>query len=287
MRILLTGAAGFTGHHFTKAASALGHTVSPLLADLTDRAAVEAEVASIAPDAVVHLAGIAFVGHADDVAFYAVNVVGTTNLLSALQKLPKAPSCVLIASSANVYGNCIASPIVETQAPSPVNHYAASKLAMECMALTFSEQLPIVIARPFNYTGPGQHINFVIPKLVDHFARNAPSISLGNLNVEREFNDVQMVCNAYLALLTYGRPGEVYNVCSGKPYALASVVDELSRVSNHYMQVHVNPAFVRANELHRLCGNPGKLHRLLAANGVELVEKSLPDMLLEMLEAAK
>jgi nucleoside-diphosphate-sugar epimerase len=241
----------------------------------------------MAPEAVVHLAGIAFVGHADDAAFYAVNVVGTTNLLSALQKLPKAPSCVLLASSANVYGNCIASPIVETQAPAPVNHYAASKLAMEYMALTFREQLPIVIARPFNYTGPGQHINFVIPKLVDHFARNAPSISLGNLNVEREFNGVQMVCNAYLGLLAYGRPGEIYNVCSGKPYALASVVDELSRISDHHMQVLVNPAFVRANELHRLCGDPGKLHRLLAANGVALQEQSLPDMLREMLEAAR
>lgn len=241
----------------------------------------------MAPEAAVHLAGIAFVGHADDLAFYAVNVVGTTNLLSALQKLPKAPSSVLLASSANVYGNSIASPIVETQVPAPVNHYAASKLAMEYMALTFREQLPIVIARPFNYTGPGQHINFVIPKLVDHFARGAQSISLGNLNVEREFNGVQMVCKAYLGLLSYGRPGEIYNVCSGKPYALSTVVEELSLISNHHMQVLVNPAFVRANELRRLCGDPGKLHRLLAANGVELQEQSLPDMLREMLEATR
>jgi nucleoside-diphosphate-sugar epimerase len=259
MKILLTGAAGFTGRFFKSAAEAAGHHVLPLLADLTDKAAVASEVMQVQPDAVVHLAAISFVGHADDTAFYGVNVVGTMNLLAALAALPVKPSKVLLASSANVYGNCDASPITEDQPASPVNHYAMSKLAMEHMARTYLDRLPIVITRPFNYTGPGQASNFLIPKLVSHFAQRAPTIELGNLHVEREFNDVRMVCDAYLALLDKGLAGEIYNVCSGQPHTLQQVIGMLTEITGHHLDVQVNPDFVRVNEVHRLCGSAQKL----------------------------
>ncbi|MGH8435031.1 MAG: GDP-mannose 4,6-dehydratase, partial [Pseudomonas sp.] len=244
-------------------------------------------VLACAPDAVVHLAAISFVGHADDNAFYAVNVIGTTNLLAALTMLPKPPRRVMLASSANVYGNSPRSPISESEIPAPISHYAVSKLAMEHMSRTYADQLPIIITRPFNYTGPGQDVNFVIPKLVEHFARRAPTIALGNLQVEREFNDVQMVSDAYLQLLQYGEPGQTYNVCSGQPYTLQYVIDTLTRITGHSIEVEVNPAFVRANEVHRLCGNPAKLQSLLAEHGAALASPSLEDTLRGMLAAAR
>ena len=284
MKILLTGAAGFTGRFFMTAAKAAGHQVFVLQANLTDKSAVNDEVARAQPDAVAHLAAISFVGHADESAFYAVNVVGTTNLLAALSALPVRPSSVLLASSANVYGNCDASPINEEQAPAPVNHYAMSKLAMEHMAWTYQDRLPIVITRPFNYTGHGQAPQFLIPKLVSHFARRAEQIELGNLHVEREFNDVRMVCKAYLALLEYGVPGQVYNVCSGQPFTLQHVIDNLEKLTEHSMLIKVNPAFVRANEVHRLCGNPSKLLACLGHLG-GVKSNSLPDTLSWMLES--
>jgi nucleoside-diphosphate-sugar epimerase len=281
-KILLTGAAGFTGLFFKSAAEAAGHQVVALQANLMDKAAVAFEVLQAAPDAVVHLAAISFVGHADDTAFYGVNVVGTMNLLAGLAALPVKPRKVLLASSANIYGNCDASPITEGQPAAPVNHYAMSKLAMEHMALTYLDRLPIVITRPFNYTGPGQAAQFLIPKLVSHFARRAPAIELGNLHVEREFNDVRMVCDAYLALLAQGVPGEVYNVCSGQPYTLLHVIGLLSEITGHTMDVQVNPAFVRANEVHRLCGSADKL---LSATGA-LPAHGLDQTLSWMLEMA-
>lgn len=259
MNILLTGASGFTGSHFTAQARLIGHRILPLEADLRDPAAVSAAVAATDYDAVVHLAAISFVGHADNTAFYAVNVVGTTNLLQALAAKGSSPDRVLVASSANVYGNCESSPIAETQPAAPVNHYAASKLAMEHMAKTYADRLPIVITRPFNYTGPGQEPQFLIPKLVDHFTKRASRIELGNLDVEREFNDVRTVCDAYLRLLERGEPGQIYNVCSGQPHTLKHVVATLEELTGHKMEVVVNPAFVRANEVHRLCGSPTKL----------------------------
>lgn len=286
MKILLTGADGFTGRPFTQLAVAAGHTVEPLQADLTDLVALRQQVLASAPDAVVHLAAISFVGHADENAFYAVNVIGTTNLLAALLQLPKCPHRVLLASSANIYGNCRQSLIAEDQQPAPVNHYAMSKLAMEHMARTYANRLPLVITRPFNYTGLGQGVNFVIPKLVEHFAQRAPSIVLGNLDVAREFNDVQMVCSAYLQLLQHGVPGEVYNLCSGKPYTLQHVISTLTRITDHQVQVKVNPAFVRLNEMRLLCGNPAKLQALLTRHGCALDNPPLEDTLRRMLAAA-
>lgn len=283
MKILLTGASGFSGQYFKRAAVAAGHEVVPLRSNLSNPVALSAEVNEVLPQAVVHLAAISFVGHEEDSAFYAVNTVGTTCLLQALAGLAQPPQSVLLASSANVYGNCDASPISEAQPPAPVSHYAASKLAMEHMASTFFDRLPIVITRAFNYTGPGQAPNFVIPKLVSHYARRAPLVELGNLGVEREFNDVRMVCDAYLALLTHGKPGEVFNVCSGQPYTLQTVMDTLADLTGHTLQARVNPAFVRANEVQRLCGDPGKLHVLCEQAGVQLTQPSLRDMLSWML----
>lgn len=287
MKILVTGAEGFTGRLFAERAIAAGHTVIALQSDLTQREATQEEVLRIAPDGVVHLAAISFVAHAHDEAFYAVNVVGTTNLLHALSQLPVRPFRVLLASSANIYGNAASSPIAESQAPAPVNHYGMSKLAMEFMASTYRDRLKIVITRPFNYTGPGQDPGFLIPKLAMHFAARAPSIALGNLDVEREFNDVQMVCDAYLLLLTHGEPSEAYNICSGKPYALRQIIETFVRMTSHTPRIEVNPAFVRANEVHRLCGDPGKLHALLSRHGHTLSEPKLEETLARMLAGAK
>lgn len=275
MNILLTGATGFTGRHFTAAAQAAGHQVTPFGSDLRNQQAQREEINQLdaSVDAVVHLAGISFVGHDDKRAFYDVNLFGTLSLLDALAPISRQIRCVLLASSANVYGNCEASPISESQPPAPINHYAMSKLAMEHLARNRAARLPIVVVRPFNYTGPGQQGSFLIPKLVDHFVRKAPFVDLGNLDVEREFNDVRTVCDAYLRLLKGGKPGEIYNVCTGSPHALRHLLDALTRLTGHVLQARVHPDFVRANEVHRLCGSPVKLQAAIGSlRPIELEE---------------
>lgn len=284
MKIAVTGSQGFTGRYFCAAALAAGHMVVPLASDLSDRAGLERELHDAKPDSIVHLAAISFVGHADEEAFYKVNVIGTVNLLAAALACRDIPAKFLIASSANIYGNCEYSPIAEQQSPAPVNHYAMSKLAMEYMAKTYSDRLPILITRPFNYTGPGQAPNFVIPKIVRHFKQRLPAIELGNIHVEREFNDVRMICAAYLALLQHGIAGETYNICTGKTYTLQNVIAHLRQLTSHDVAINVNPAFVRANEVHRLCGDPLKLNTCLAMNEEKLAIPELGDTLAWMLD---
>ncbi|MDE2606447.1 MAG: GDP-mannose 4,6-dehydratase [Burkholderiales bacterium] len=262
MKILLTGAAGFTGRHFARIARAAGHDVIPLVSDLLDATAIAEEVGRVQPEWIVHLAAISFVGHEVERAFYDVNVFGTLNLLAGVKEC-RSLSKLLVASSANIYGNTEASPIRETQPPAPVNHYAASKTVMEFMLRARAGDAPLVITRPFNYTGVGQSLQFVIPKLVDHFRRRATTIPLGNLDVEREYNDVRFVCAAYLRLLESPVTSGTFNVCTGVTYPLRSVLGLLEELSGHEIQVEVTPSLVRANEIRRLCGDPALLQQTI------------------------
>ncbi len=275
MKILVTGANGFTGKHFVSYASSHGHTIHELESNLLDIDALKTEVLTVAPDAVVHLAAISFVGHKDISAFYDINVIGTTNLLDALSLLPKLPNRILLASSANIYGNCDASPIMETAPLAPINHYATSKLAMEYMARTYITKLPIFFTRPFNYIGPNQADFFVIPKLISHFVNKASSIELGNIDVEREFNDVRFVCDAYLKLLLSAKVGETYNICSGKAINIRSVISLLSEITGHTPNITINPAFVRANEIDRLFGDRSKLFKCVGPINIPALKDTI------------
>lgn len=279
MKILVTGADGFTGLHFCRLARAAGHDVCEFTANLTEPDAVKTQVMQAAPDAVVHLAAISFVGHSQASSFYDVNVIGTLNLLDALLGLSITPKRVFLASSANVYGNCEQSPIIEAQAPAPVNHYAMSKLAMEYLAKNYLDKLPLFFVRPFNYTGQGQAESFVIPKLVAHFKHRAATVALGNLHVEREYNDVRMVAAVYLKLLDNAVPGETYNICTGKTYTLHQVITALEEITGHHIKVEINPAFVRSNELHKLCGDPTHLQKTVGQSDVINLQQTLRWML--------
>lgn len=259
MRLLLTGTRGFTGQHLAALAARQGHEVLALDHDLRDADGLREHMASLDFTHVAHLAAISSPAHRDRQALYETNLFGTLNLLDAMLSSGRCPARILLTSSANVYGNSPHSPIGEACAPAPVNHYAMSKLAMEHMARTYQDRLPIFFTRPFNYIGPGQSPNFIMPKLVDHFRRRADSIELGNLDVERELNDVRLVAEVYLRLLRQADAGEIYNIGTGKAHRLSEIIERLTSLTGHRPTIRVNPAFVRDNEIPRLTADPTKL----------------------------
>ncbi|WP_087751580.1 GDP-mannose 4,6-dehydratase [Paraburkholderia caledonica] len=276
VRTLVTGASGFTGRYLVDNLLGRGHTVIETFAgrdepetptrlrlDITSPENCRRVIETARPDYIVHLAAISFVGHDDPLDFYRVNVIGTLNLLEACAATGHTPRKVLIASSANVYGNVTSDAIDESFPLTPVNHYAASKAAMETMVHTWFDRLPILIARPFNYTGRGQAPNFLVPKIVEHFARREPSIELGNIDVARDFSDVRYVASAYEALLDSGAASETVNVCTGTPYTLREILSAASDLTGHELQVHINPAFVRQTDVKVLAGSPAKLRSLV------------------------
>lgn len=291
MKALITGIKGFTGGYLEAELEAAGWEVWGIGAheepggaryqtvDLADADRLRKIVGEVQPDAVVHLAAIAFVGHGDANAFYRVNLIGTRNLLAALAAAKKPPECVLLASSANVYGNSTEGVLNESRSPNPANDYAVSKLAMEYMARLWRDRLPIVIARPFNYTGVGQTENFLLPKIVSHFRRREEVIALGNLDVWRDFSDVRAVVRAYRRLLEVRPAGETVNICSGRARSLREVLSIAETISGRAMRVEVNPALVRANEVRILCGDSSKLKRMIGEWDTPPLEDTLKWML--------
>lgn len=298
-KILVTGADGFTGRYLAAELQRAGYEVHGLVhkpvvsgnvpgvsalhvVDLSDAAGLAAVVNEVQPDKVVHLAAIAFVAHGDIEAIYRTNLVGTRHLLEALAQSKAPLDAVLLASSANVYGNSVGGVLDENTPPAPANDYAVSKLAMEYVARLYTDRLPLITVRPFNYTGVGQAESFLIPKIVNHVRRRAQLIELGNLDVARDFSDVRNVVQLYRRLLEApAAVGQTFNVCSGQAWSLNDVLAMVCEISGHDFEVRVNPAFVRQNEVKTLVGSRAKLDAVVG----EVPEIALRDTLRWMLEA--
>ena len=267
-RILVTGAQGFTGSYVLSALQNAGFEACALKADLCDETAVRAEVEAMKPHAALHLAGIAYVGHGNPADFYRVNLIGTLGLLQALESAGSITGPVVLASSANIYGNAYQNEAIkESFLPHPVNDYATSKLAMEEMASLWKGRLPITVVRPFNYTGVGQSSAFVVPKIVSAFRERHSELSLGNLDVWRDFSDVRDVARWYTEILKQNITGEIVNFCSGKTVSLGEIIHWCRELSTHDVTIKSSTALQRKNELVRLCGDRSHLETLLGRAG--------------------
>lgn len=287
--VLVTGSRGFTGRHVCKALTRAGWAVHGVVhgpaeepdessCDLTEPEQVRMLIDTVRPDRVIHLAGLAFVDTTDPLSFYRVNVFGTLNLLAALGGHADCIRKVVIASSAGIYGRPEVERIDESHCPAPVNHYGCSKLAMEHMVATWFDRLPIIITRPFNYTGPGQNERFLVAKIAGHFIRRESTIELGNLDVSREFSDVRDVAEAYRRLLTVDDDSLHVNICSGIPVSLSSVLESCERITGHQLAVQVNAQLVRRNEIPVLAGDPSRLDRLIGPRPLISFEQTLSDL---------
>ncbi len=287
-RILLTGGGGFLGRYLGPRLAAQGAELlttslqaraGVVALDLSDASACAALLADWQPQCIVHLAAQAFVGHGCEEDFYRVNVLATDHLLKAALQLPQAPY-VLVCSSANVYGRAAVDCIDESCPVQAINHYAISKLAMEYRLQAYTDRLPVAVVRPFNFTGPGQSRDFLVAKLVHHFAHREAAVSLGNLQVARDFSDVRDVAAA-VALLVEGRHTGLFNIASGTATPLLTIWDTLVELCAHRPRLLVDPALVRHDEIPRLCGDATRLRQRTGWQARIPLRQTLADMLQE------
>jgi GDP-4-dehydro-6-deoxy-D-mannose reductase len=283
VRALVTGADGFVGRWLTEHLEGAGDDVWQATGmhawdgprrrqlDLRDDAGVREVLAWARPDAVYHLAAIAFgpdasgdIGRAID-----VTVRGTAFLLEAAARLAEPPT-VLIPSSSEVYG---APPeggmIDETQPLAPVSPYGATKVAQEALGLAYhrSRALPVVVARAFNHIGPGQRDSFVVPSFAAQLAEIAAAraelvVRVGNLAAERDFTDVRDVVRAYRLLVAGGHSGTPFNVASGRAVAVSEILQTLIELSGQQVEVVVDPARLRSIDVPAITGDSGLLRSL-------------------------
>lgn len=268
--IFITGITGFTGVYLETFFLQKGYFVfgtsyqksenkNHFICDITFKDQIKEILKNIQPDYIIHTAAISFVAGNNQEEMYKVNVFGTLNLLDALIDMEINPKKIIIASSAAVYGN-IGEILKEDMCPSPINHYGNSKLAMENLVKTYFPKLNIIITRPFNYIGVGQRENFLIPKIISHFKNKKSFIELGNIDVYREFNDIDYLAECYYKLLIAKDTSMIINICSGNVYSIKNIISCLEGLSNHRINVKVNPEFIRKNEIKVLKGSPQKLY---------------------------
>ena len=263
--VLIFGAGGFTGRHLADSLSKSGRWIVEDAraqgADLTDIGSLARAVDSARPDAVINLAARSSVTESHLRLLYDVNAFGWRNLLTVLVER-QFQGRVIFASSANIYGNKTDGLIVEQRPPDPANHYGLSKVLAERFSLLDGVGLDLVTTRPFNCIGVGQAPGFLVPKLVAHFAERRPRIELGALDVERDFVDIRDAAAAYTLLLEADAPPPVVHIASGCAVSIQALIDILRGLTGHAMEVAVNQAFMRPNDLRYQCGDVSRLASL-------------------------
>ena len=195
---------------------------------------------------------------------------------------------VIYVSTGDIYGLVDAHelPVAETHPVLPRNPYAVSKLAAEalCRQWTITESIEIVIARPFNHIGRGQSDRFVLSDFARQIAairqgRRAPVIHVGDIDVTRDFTDVEDVVHAYFALLARGDVGETYNVCSGHERSVRSLLERLAEIAGVDVEIETDAGRMRKAEQRRMYGDPRKIHNATGWEATTPLDVSLVAML--------
>jgi len=293
--ILITGITGFVGSHLAEYALAQNTSVAGFdlrrgslaaqyhLGEITDRAKLEDILRKTKPGVVFHLAGV--IKSPDPESLYKTNLLGTVALFEAITK-SRAYPLVVVASSSAVYGpKSGTEPISEEVELQPLTHYAVSKCAQEMAAFRYfsAEKLPVIILRMFNLLGPGQSpdlacSNFARQIALAETGGNA-EISTGNLDSQRDFVDVRDAVRAFMLAAETGKPGQVYNVCSGKAIRIQSCLNEMVSMSTCQVKVRVDAGQVQSNDVPIQIGSAEKIRLAVGWEPKISLKQSLTDLL--------
>ena len=298
-RVLITGASGFIGQFVLKEMLknedidffAIDTRKIPnisiekqKLISLLDKEKLMEIIKRYKPNVIIHLAAIALVTHDNVGEIYNVNVQGTENLLEVTQEYCDKGTRVILASTAGVYGNQKVEKYKEDLPYNPANNYSYSKMITEYLGKRYKDDLEIVTIRPFNIIGVGQSENFLIPKLVEHFANRKEKLSVGNISSFRDYVDVEYCAEVIMELVLREKIDfDILNICSGIPTSGEMILQLLQEMTSFKPEIEISKNFVRKNEVWRMIGDTTRLSEFM--NGKK--SQSVKDILLKMLDYYK
>lgn len=286
-RLLVTGISGFVGHYFLEYLKqididfhVIGIDLMPKLSwdqpnfhyrsiDMMDIRGVRSILSEYKPDYVLHLAAISSVMQSwgRPAECFKNNTGIFLNLLEAIRS--ECPGArILSVGSSEVYGDSFlnAMPLKENYQIAPSNPYAVARAGQELCSKLYAESfgMNIMMTRSFNHIGPRQKETFVIPSFVKQLVEIAKmggsrTISTGNTEIVRDFTDVRDVVDAYYRILTQGKPGEIYNVCSGEGVKLKDVIEKISALLNISPVIKLDASLVRPTDSVCIIGDNTKL----------------------------
>ena len=311
MRVLITGITGFAGRYLAEylvervpeatvwglvrwdsEAEALG-PIAPLVrlveGDLTDAPAILRALRAVRPDIVLHLAAASTVSSSwvTPAEVLQVNAIGQVYLLEGIRTLDMNPR-IVVACSGEAYGAVPEDrlPARETTPLAPVSPYGVSKAAQDLLAAQYAAAyaMKIVRLRLFNHTGPRRPSRFVASSFARQIAEieagmRPPRIEVGNLDVVRDIGDVRDFVRAYWLAVTRGRPGAVYNVCTGRPMTIRRLLDVLLSYTDETVEVRTDPGRLRPADIPALWGSADLFRRDTGWEPAIPVEQTLLDLL--------
>lgn len=310
-KILITGFSGFVSRHFLTYlqdndcdVEVYGVDLRPPAFDLTafhrmkityqtvnllDMESVKSFLNQIRPDYILHLASFSSVAYSwkHPIECFQNNTNIFLNIIAAVQELQLACR-VLSVGSSEEYGNVAEQdlPLREDAGLLPCSPYAVARVAQEMLSRVYADSygVDIVMTRSFNHIGPWQDTRFVVPGFISRIAaiRNSGEahgvIATGDLSIVRDFVDVRDVVRAYYDLLLHGRPGELYNVCSGIGNRLSDIVEMIARILEVDIDTVVNPEYVRPNDNHVIIGSYEKINMDIGWRPLIPIGRTIADM---------
>ncbi|UCF79409.1 MAG: GDP-mannose 4,6-dehydratase [Candidatus Eiseniibacteriota bacterium] len=310
MKVLITGITGFAGSHLADLCLSRGdvevcgiwrwrsrteniaHCVEKFCmyeCDVRDASSVRDAIEELRPDWIFHLAAQSFVPTSwrAPTESLTTNVLGQLNVFEAVKKLGL-KTRIQIAGSSEEYGMVYENelPIKETNPLRPLSPYAVSKVAQDMLAYQYfmSFRLDVVRTRGFNHTGPRRPPVFVCSdfakQLVDvERGKKSPVIRVGNMEATRDFTDVRDIVRGYWLALEKGKPGEVYNICSGQGRKISEVLDMLIELSGVKVEVVKEECRFRPSDVPVLVGDNSKFVKETGWKPLIPFEQTLKDLL--------
>jgi GDP-4-dehydro-6-deoxy-D-mannose reductase len=311
MKALITGITGFAGSHLAEYLLAehpdvevygtyrwrsrmenvehLRDSIHLVETDLRDSTSVLAALDKSRPDYIFHLAAQSFVPASWSAPNETLitNISGQTNIFEAVRVLRLDP-VVQIACSSEEYGMVLPheTPIKETNPLRPLSSYAVSKVAQDFLGYQYFQSygLKVIRTRGFNHTGPRRGQVFVTSNFCSQVAAielglQEPVIHVGNLEAIRDFTDVRDTVRAYWLAVTRAKPGEVYNIATGRGIRMRDMLDQLLALSPAKVRIEVDPDRLRPSDVEILIGDSSKFRADTGWEPCIPFEKTLGDLL--------
>jgi GDP-4-dehydro-6-deoxy-D-mannose reductase len=312
-KYLITGYSGFVSRHFLEFLEAQGTPASVLgvdtnepafdvsrfrstacrfeKLDLKDEIRTQELVKAFQPDYVLHLASHSSVHYSwkNPAQSFRNNTTIFLNLLETVRSLSTETRILSIGSSEE-YGDVSQElPLREDHPLKPVSPYAVARVSQGMLSQVYvnSFGMDIVSTRSFNHIGPGQSEVFVASSFGRQIAAaskdglSSLAMKTGDLSIVRDFTDVRDVVRAYHLLLTKGRKGEVYNVCSGQGISLTDFLQKMSQKAGVKVTQTTDPALVRPSDNRAIVGSNEKIFAETGWKPEIPLDRSLGDILLD------
>ena len=240
------------------------------------------------PDQIYYLSSVVTVAKSENLSLkiYNTNAGGAYNIYEGVKKI--CPSAKVVAvGSAEEYGKVSENelPISESVALYPVSAYGLSKKIAEEIGLFYFNvfNIDIRFTRTFHFSGPMQPSSFVISdfakQIVEIEGGKKDKIFVGNLEAKRDFTDIRDAVRAYFLIMNEGKPGEIYNVCSGTSYKISDILNLLISKSEKNVKVEIDKKKIRPLDVPDFRGDNKKLSLQTSWNPEFILNHTIEDVL--------